>query len=239
MWRVAPLIVAAVMFLGLFTALSSENNQYVASHGGGAVVSSSTAAGVSSIEPAAGVETTTEASPAEHSEHAASGGLPQFDPTWFTSQLFWLAICFGLVLLVFGRSTLPKIAGILEARRETVTSTTSAAEHLSAEVRHIQEMYGERLKHASEEAAHEVTAAEKVAKDKMAASLQEFRSRFDLEVSVTESRLEQAKAQATQNMNIHVAGLAAQAAEKLAGVPANQSDAESVVQSLSKKAEAA
>ena len=39
-------------------------------------------------------------------EHASSGGLPQFDPAWFPSQLFWLAVTFALLYVIFAKKTL-------------------------------------------------------------------------------------------------------------------------------------
>ena len=40
-------------------------------------------------------------------------GLPQMNPEHFASQIFWLAITFGLLFLLLSRVTLPKIAGSL------------------------------------------------------------------------------------------------------------------------------
>lgn len=177
--------------------------------------------------------------PMEHAAAHGSGGLPQFDPTWFASQIFWLALCFGFLFLLFGKLTLPRIASTLESRRKSIEDMMLAAENLSAESRQIQEAYEAHLKKVAADAAHEVQAAEKVAKEKLAATLHEFRARFDLEVSVTETRLEKAKTVAVEEINGHVAELAAQAAQKLAGISANPSEAQSVVRNLSKKAEAA
>ena len=66
------------------------------------------------------------ASPAVAEEAHGSGGLPQFDPTWWPSQLLWLALTFAVLYFVFSRSTLPRLGGILETRALRIESRMSA-----------------------------------------------------------------------------------------------------------------
>src|ERR1043166_733563 len=62
------------------------------------------------------------AQPAEHA------GLPQMNPEYFPSQVFWLAITFGLLFLVLWRTTLPMIAGVIGARRGQIEGDLGTAE---------------------------------------------------------------------------------------------------------------
>ena len=64
-----------------------------------------------------------------HGEVGADGhgpekeaGLPQLDPvgSLFISQLFWLGICFGFLYLMMSRVALPKIATVIEERRDKI-----------------------------------------------------------------------------------------------------------------------
>jgi F-type H+-transporting ATPase subunit b len=59
--------------------------------------------------------------------------FPPFNPEFFASQLFWLAICFGLFYLVLKRTVLPQIGGILEGRRSMIDGDIAAAERSKAE----------------------------------------------------------------------------------------------------------
>ena len=52
---------------------------------------------------------------AAHGEKKA--GLPQFDTTTFTSQLFWLAIAFAIMYVYFAKSSLPALSKVIDARR--------------------------------------------------------------------------------------------------------------------------
>ncbi len=171
--------------------------------------------------------------------HHASGGLPQFDPTWWPSQLLWLALTFAVLYFVFSRSTLPRLGGIIESRALRIENDMKAAEALSAQAEQVKADYEQALKKASASASETIKATDDAAKAKLTTALADFRTRFDAEIAATEARLVKSSATAMLDMNKIAAEIAAQAAEKIAGIPADQSQAESVVASLNAKAKAA
>lgn len=66
---------------------------------------------------------------AEAAEDAhKGGGFPPFDSATFAGQLFWLAILFGLLYWLMSKKALPRIASILEARRETIAAALRSAD---------------------------------------------------------------------------------------------------------------
>jgi F-type H+-transporting ATPase subunit b len=62
------------------------------------------------------------------SEHGR--GFPPFDAQTFPSQLFWLALTFFALYLLMSRIALPRVASILDARRERVESDLGEAKRL-------------------------------------------------------------------------------------------------------------
>lgn len=175
----------------------------------------------------------------EGRHHEASGGLPQFDPTWWPSQIFWLAVSFLVLYFVFSRVTLPRLTSIRELRQSKIEADMKAAENLSANAEQVKEAYEQTLKDALARASATVRAADEEAKKKLGAALTDFRERYDREVAAAETRLEGASSRAREEMTVIAAEIAAQAAEKIAGIPADQSQAENVVRLLSQKAKAA
>lgn len=177
---------------------------------------------------------------ADDAHHAASsGGLPQFDPTWWPSQLFWLALCFAVLYFVFSRSTLPRIGSILESRRNKIEADMKAAETLSTQAEDLKARFELKLKEAVQEASATIRATDDAAKARLDRAISDFRARYDAEVEKTEARLAESSKAAIEGMDKVAAEIAAQAAEKIAGIPADHSQAESVVRSLSQKAKAA
>ncbi|MCC6984779.1 MAG: F0F1 ATP synthase subunit B [Bauldia sp.] len=64
-------------------------------------------------------------------EHGAT--FPPFDPTFFASQLLWLAITFVAFYLIMQRVALPRIGAILEVRRDRIAGDLDRAEQLKRE----------------------------------------------------------------------------------------------------------
>ncbi len=46
------------------------------------------------------------------------GALPQFDPSSFPGQIFWLAVTFGFLYWMMASVILPRIGGVIEERRD-------------------------------------------------------------------------------------------------------------------------
>jgi F-type H+-transporting ATPase subunit b len=55
-------------------------------------------------------------------------GLPQMDTSTFPSQIFWLAVTFGLLFIVLSRVTLPRIAGAISDRRNRIDGDLATAD---------------------------------------------------------------------------------------------------------------
>ena len=65
--------------------------------------------------------------------HEASSGLPQLDPTYFTSQAFWLIVIFIFMYVVFALKSIPAISQTVENRSERIKSDLSSAEQVKKE----------------------------------------------------------------------------------------------------------
>ena len=59
--------------------------------------------------------------------------MPQFDPSTFSSQLFWLLICFLVLYWIVAKFAVPRIGDILEQRGRVVQDDLDRAESLKGE----------------------------------------------------------------------------------------------------------
>jgi F-type H+-transporting ATPase subunit b len=174
-----------------------------------------------------------------HEAAASSGGLPQFDPTWFPSQIFWLAVAFFVLYLFFSKKTLPEISSVIENRRNHIRSDLDMAEKLTEDAEKVQAAYENGLQSARDTASQAVQDVETLMKTKGASEYEAFRKRSESEIVAAENRIAVAKSAAMDDMNTIAAEVAAVAVKKIIGTNTDVQKAKSIVESLTGKAKAA
>jgi F-type H+-transporting ATPase subunit b len=170
--------------------------------------------------------------------HASKGGLPQFDPEWFASQIFWIGVSFAVLYIIFAKKTLPTISAVIENRKNHIQSNLESAEKITAEADTVHDAYNEEFQQAQIKAGDAIQKAETEIKDKSAAALDDFRARSDKEVKAAEGRINNAKMMAMDDMNVIAAEAASVAVEKIIG-KTNASKVKAIVEGINGKARAA
>jgi F-type H+-transporting ATPase subunit b len=74
--------------------------------------------------------------------------MPQLDSTWFTSQLFWLAITFVTLYVLLSRMVLPPLQDIIARRKQTIESDIAQAQHLKSQAEQARQDYERTLAEA-------------------------------------------------------------------------------------------
>ena len=74
--------------------------------------------------------------------------MPQLNPASFPSQLFWLAVCFGSLLLVLSVFVLPRITRTLTARQGQIDGDLEAAGKLRVDAEAALAAYDAALQQA-------------------------------------------------------------------------------------------
>lgn len=160
------------------------------------------------------------------------GGLPQLDASTFPSQLFWLAITFAILYLIFSRKSLPEISGVIENRKSHVESDLETAEKLKGEAEKAQHTYEASLQKARADAAGAMADVQEKIKAKSEEQVEAFRATSDKQVKALEKSLKTAKESAMDDMNTVAAEIASEAAKKIVGINADPEHAKTVVESL-------
>mgnify|MGYP001384369826 FL=1 len=79
--------------------------------------------------------------------------MPQLNPEFFISQLFWLFVTFTFLLVFLWRISLPRISIVLEKRQRKINDDIATAKKLQEEAEEIQNLINEDLKKAKSESA--------------------------------------------------------------------------------------
>ena len=79
--------------------------------------------------------------------------MPQLNPEFFVSQLFWLAVTFVFLLIFLWRISLPRISNVLEKRERKINEDLTEAKELQVEAEKIQDKIENQLKQARSDAS--------------------------------------------------------------------------------------
>ena len=93
-------------------------------------------------------EATTEGTASEGAEGGQKAVFPPLDTKTFPSQIFWLVIFFAALYLLMSKLVLPRIAGILEARRNRIEGDLARASALKDETEAALNAYQKSLSDA-------------------------------------------------------------------------------------------
>ncbi len=176
---------------------------------------------------------------AHHGGEAGGSGLPQLDPSNFTSQIFWLLVAFAFLYLFFSRKTLPEISSVIETRHEHIQKDLDTVEEHRKEAEEVREAYEAILADARKKASKSFSQVEDKIKTAAANEYQAFQQRSAAEIADREQAIEEAKKAAMSEMNVLAAEIAREAAEKIIGKSTDLARAKTVVKSLNSKAKAA
>lgn len=169
-------------------------------------------------------------------QEAATDVFPPFDPTYFPSQLFWLAISFVVLYIALDRFILPKIKTTIEDRRDRIADDLDAAAQAKADAEAAGEAYEKSLAEARSK-AHGIAADTRDALDKeLAQEAAKVEAELAEKQEAAEASIRAAKDKAFAEVRGIAASATAAAVEALAGVEVSDKDAEKAVDGAMKGA---
>ena len=71
--------------------------------------------------------------------------MPQLDPRWFASQLFWLVICFTVLYLLLSKLVLPSLLGVITLRKNAIDEDLLAAQKFKENAELARQTYEQTL----------------------------------------------------------------------------------------------
>ena len=80
--------------------------------------------------------------------------MPQLNPEFYFSQLFWLVISFSFLLIFLWKISLPRISSVLEKRENKINNDIETAKQLQNDAEEIQKNIDKQLKEVNEKTSN-------------------------------------------------------------------------------------
>ena len=166
---------------------------------------------------------------------AESGGMPQLNPEFWISQIFWLTLTFGILYIVLSKLILPKISANLELRKSQIQDNIEAAEKQRKDSESKLKEYDDIIFKSKLEAKNIFKdSREKIVKD-INNKKEILENQINEEIKKAEKEIEVVKKSAPEKINRIAIEASSELVKKLIGAEINNSSISAIVDDLSKK----
>ena len=166
---------------------------------------------------------------------AESGGMPQLNPEFWISQIFWLTLTFGILYLVLSKLILPKISANLETRKSQILENIEAAEKQREDSEMKLKEYEEIISKSKLEAKTIFNQAREKALKDINAKKEVLDGQIDEEISKAEEEIKTLRNAAPDKINKIAIETSSELIQKLIGAEVNNSSISAIVDDLSRR----
>ena len=166
---------------------------------------------------------------------AESGGMPQLNPEFWISQIFWLTLTFGILYIVLSKLILPKISNNLESRKSQILENIEAAEKQRQNSEEKLKEYEEIVSKSKMEAKSIFNQAREKALKDISAKKEVLDKQIDEEISKAEQEIKELQSGAAEKINKIAIETSSELIQKLIGAEVNNSSISAIVDDLSKR----
>ena len=166
---------------------------------------------------------------------ASDEGMPQLNPEFWISQIFWLTLVFGSLYVLLSKLVLPKISNNLEARKSQIVENISAAEKQREESDQKIKDYEKVIKEARIEAKNIYDQARQKILNDINKKKETLEKEIDEEIKKVEIEIQDLKKKSPEKINKIAIETSADLIKKIVGVDVNNSSISAIVEDIAKK----
>ena len=166
---------------------------------------------------------------------AESGGMPQLDPEFWVSQIFWLLITFSFLFIVLSKFILPKISSNLESRKSQILENIEIADKQKSESQKKLEEFDNLILETKVKAKNIVIEAKTKITEDINKKRDAFEKEINSEIKIAEDEIKDLMSNSPKKINQIAVDTASDLIKELIGTEVNKSSISAIVDDLSKK----
>jgi len=164
-----------------------------------------------------------------------NSGMPQLNPEFWISQIFWLILTFGILYVLLSKFILPKISSNLEIRKSQILENVEAAEKQREESEQKIKNYEKIIQDSKVEAKNYFNQTrEKILKN-INQKKNNLENELNEEIKKAENEIKELKNKSPEKINKIAIETSSDLIKQLMGIQVNNSSISTIVNSLSKE----
>ena len=156
--------------------------------------------------------------------------MPQLNPEFFVSQLFWLAVFFTFLLVFLWRVSLPRIATVLEKRQNKIDENLSSAKELQEQAMEIEKKINDQLNKAKLETDEKIKKTINDLQQDVSSQLSSLDKDLEKKVSDAEKEIVKNKDNQMKNINDEIANITKLTVGKITEIELSDSEINKVIE---------
>ena len=165
----------------------------------------------------------------------AEGGMPQLNPEFWASQIFWLILIFSSLYIILWKIFLPKITDSIENRKSRIINDLNETQKLKENaVKKLRE-YNKIIEDTKKEAKRIIEDNKKKLENDIKSKKQKFNEEIEKELMSVEKEIESLKKSSIPDINKIAIGVSSEVIKQLVGTSVNMSNVSAIIEDISKK----
>ena len=164
-----------------------------------------------------------------------SGGMPQLNPEFWVSQIFWLVLTFGLLYIILSKLILPKISNNLESRKSQILENIETAEKQREESEKKVKEFEKIILDSKIEAKNYFNETRQKILEDITIKKNSLGKDIDDEISTAEQEIKNLKTASSEKIKNIAIETSSELIKQLIGEEANNSSISAIVEEQSRK----
>ena len=131
--------------------------------------------------------------------------MPQLNPDFFVSQLFWLAVFFTFLFVFLWKISLPRIAKVLQKRQNKIDENLSTAKELQEQAQEIEKKINIQINSAKETTDDQIKKTISLLGDEVNKKLLSLDKELETKINNSEKEIIQNKNDQMRDINDEIA----------------------------------
>ena len=161
--------------------------------------------------------------------------MPQLNPEFFVSQLFWLVVTFSFLLLFLWKVSLPRIGSVLEKRENKINNDIETAKQLQIEAEKMQNQIEKQLLDAQEEASDLIKNSTKNLQNNASKEILKLNRKLNKKIDETAVIIENNKKESLKKIHRYIHDITKSILTKLVKVSVNEQEIEESITNVQSK----
>ena len=166
---------------------------------------------------------------------AGEDGMPQLNPEYWISQIFWLIIVFASLYIVLSQIILPKISESLETRKSQVLQHLEQAEKFKEESEKKIQEYDNILNEAKNQAKKIMNESRKKINQNISEKKNQINKEIEKEIYAAEEEIKILKKNSINSINKIAIETSTEIVKSIMEVELNKSSISTIVKDVSRK----